>query len=98
MRKVLFILLSLSITVFAGNFQKKNDNTVKTKNYYHAEEEYKPRVDNRIPVDVQNDPFLIDCQHHRIDVPEQRIFKVILCLVTQAHDLTDKHGGEYADD
>ena len=45
MRKVIFVLLSLAITVFAGNFQKKNDNTVKPKDYYHAEEAYKPRVD-----------------------------------------------------
>lgn len=44
MRKVVFILLSLAIAVFAGNFQKKNDDTVKPGDYY-SEEEYEPRVD-----------------------------------------------------
>ena len=45
MRKVVFILLSLTIAVFAGNFQKKNDDTVKPGDYYQSEEEYEPRVD-----------------------------------------------------
>ena len=36
MRKVVFILLSLAIAVFAGNFQKKNDDTVKPGDYYQS--------------------------------------------------------------
>ena len=45
MRKVPFILLSLAIAVFAGNFQKKNDDTVKRGDYYRTEAEYWTRVD-----------------------------------------------------
>lgn len=43
MRKLVFILLSLVITVFAGNFQKKNGNV--KHGVYQSEYDYKPRVD-----------------------------------------------------
>lgn len=44
MKKFVFILLSLSVAVFAGNFQRKNDNTVTTGNY-QEDSGYESRVD-----------------------------------------------------
>lgn len=47
MRTVIFILLCMAISVFAGNFQKKNDDTVKPGVVYQPVQYYEPetRVD-----------------------------------------------------